>query len=129
MAKTRRPLKPEEIARFKSELLKKKQQIWDEIKRDLVERLGEEYQDLINTVKDEEELAQIDLQEEVVLGVLESRKEELEGISQALWRMEHGEYGKCIECGRWICLERLQVRPWASYCLECKDRLERLSRL
>ena len=129
MAKTRRPLKPEEVERFRKDILGKREELWNEIKKDLVERVGEEYQDLINTVKDEEELAQIDLQEETVLGVVESRKEELEAIAQALWRIEHGELGKCLECGRWICLERLRVRPWASYCLECKEGLERIARV
>ncbi len=129
MAKTRRALKPEEIAEFKELLLKKRQELWEEIKNDLKSRVSQEYHELLDTVKDEEELAQIDLQEEVVLGVLEARKSELEAISQALWRIEHGEFGKCIECGRWICLERLKVRPWASYCLECKERLEKLARV
>ncbi len=129
MAKTRRPLTPEEIEEFRKELLNKKEQLWNEIKKDLIEKVGEEYQELINTVKDEEELAQIDLHEETILGVVEARKKELEAISQALWRIEHGEFGKCLECGRWICIERLKVRPWALYCLECKEKLEKLARI
>ena len=129
MAKTRRPLKPEEIQAFREEILKKKEELWNQIKQDLMERVGKEYQDLINTVKDEEELAQIDLNEETVLGVLETRKKELEAMSQALWRIDHGEFGKCLQCGRWICLERLQVRPWAVFCLECKEKMERLEKV
>ena len=129
MAKTRRPLKPEEIAELKGKILRKKETLWNEIRKDLVEKVGQEYQDLINTIKDEEELAQIDLQEETVLGVLETRKEELEAISQALWRIDHDEFGTCLKCGQWICLERLKVRPWASYCLECKEKLERLAKV
>ena len=129
MAKTRRPLKPEEIKDFKDEIVIKKGELWNEIRKDLVERVGPEYQDLIHTVKDEEELSQIDLQEEIVLGVMETRKKELEAISQALWRIDHGEFGTCLKCGRWICLERLRVRPWASYCLECKEQLEKLEKV
>ncbi len=128
MAKTRRPLTPEEIEGFRREILKKKEELWNEIKKDLIERVGEQYQELIDTVKDEEELAQIDLHEETVLGVLEARKKELEAISQALWRIDHGEYGKCVECGCWICIERLRVRPWAAYCIECKEKLEKIAR-
>jgi len=52
---------------------------------------------------------------------LEARKKELEAIGQALWRIEHGEYGRYLECEDWICLERLRVRPWAVYCLPCKE--------
>lgn len=129
MAKTRRSLKPEEIEEFKEQIVRKKGVLWNEIRKDLVERVGLEYQDLINTVKDEVELSQIDLQEEIVLGVLETRKNELEAISQALWRIENGEFGTCLKCGRPICLERLKVRPWASYCLECKEKLEKLAKV
>ncbi len=129
MAKTRRPLTKEEIQEFKNMLIQKREQIWQEIREDLKSRVSEEYYSLINDVNDEEDLAQIDLQEEVVLGVLEARKKELEAINQALWRIEHGEYGRCLECEDWICIERLKVRPWAIYCLECKEKLERLSKI
>ncbi len=129
MAKTRRPLTPEEVQEFKQILLKKKDEIWEEIRKDLKSRVSEEYYSLINDVNDEEDLAQIDLQEEVVLGVMEARKKELEAINQALWRIDHGEFGKCLECEDWICIERLKVRPWAVYCLECKQELERLGKI
>ena len=126
--RTKRPLTPEEVASLKEQLLKKKEELWEEIRSELKGRVSEEYQELLENVKDEEELAQIDLEEEVILGVLEARKSELEAISQALWRIERGEYGKCLECGDWICIERLKVRPWASYCLDCKERLEMVKR-
>ena len=128
MSKTRRPLKPEEVEHFKKLILEHRERFWNDIKNDLIEKVGEEYQELINTVKDEEELAQIGLQEEIVLGVIDARKKELEAIAQALWRIEQGEYGKCIECGQWICIERLEVRPWASYCIECKEKMERVEK-
>ncbi|NPA94615.1 MAG: TraR/DksA family transcriptional regulator [Thermodesulfobacteria bacterium] len=129
MARTRRPLTDEEIQEFKNMLLQKKDEIWQAIRDDLKSRVSEEYYSLINDVNDEEDLAQIDLQEEVILGVLEARKKELEAIDQALWRIEHGEYGRCLECEDWICIERLKVRPWAIYCRDCKERLERLGKV
>ncbi len=129
MAKTRRPLTKEEVEKFKKMLLEKRDEIWTRIREDLKSRVSEEYHSAINDVKDEEDVAQLDLQEEVILGVMEARKKELEAISQALWRIEHNEYGKCLECKDWICLERLNVRPWAVYCLECKQELERLGKI
>ena len=122
--KARRPLTTDEIERFKARMLERRDELMAEVRRDLLERLGEKYQDLIETVRDEEDLAQADLQEETVFEVLRARKEELEAISQALWRIEHGEYGRCLRCGDWICIERLEVRPWAAYCKECKEALE-----
>ncbi len=129
MAKTRRPLTKKEIEKFKKMLLERRDEIWEEIRQDLKSRVSEEYHSAINDVKDEEDVAQLDLQEEVILGVMEARKKELEAINQALWRIEHNEYGRCLECEDWICLERLNVRPWAVYCLECKQELERLGKI
>ncbi len=126
MKRTRRPLTKEEIEGFKNKLLELKEEIWKKIAKDLKERVKEEYQSILNDIHDEEELAQIDLQEETILGVLDTRKKELEAITQALWRIEKGEYGRCLNCGDWICLERLKVRPQALYCLPCKDELERI---
>ena len=129
MAKTRRALNPEELQEFKDLLIKKKEEIWEDIRKELKSRVSEEYHSLINDVNDEEDLAQIDLQEEILLGVLDARKKELEAISQALWRIDHSEYGRCLKCRDWICLERLKVRPWAVYCLPCKEELERIERI
>ncbi len=124
-----RPLTEEEIGQFRKMLTEKREELWREIIQDLKTRVSEEYQDLLNTVKDEEELAQIDLQEEVVLGVIDARKKELEAINQALWRIDHGEFGRCLECNEWIPKKRLEIRPWASYCVKCKEKLEKIGRV
>jgi RNA polymerase-binding transcription factor DksA len=39
-------------------------------------------------------------------------------IEEALRMLEDGTYGRCIECGREIPRERLEVRPDAVRCLE-----------
>jgi len=127
MSRTRRPLTEEEIKAFKEQLLEEKEKLWQEIRKDLLDRVSEEYQDVIKTVKEVEDLAQADLDEETWLGVVEARKAELEAIALALWKIDHGDYGRCERCRRWICIERLQVRPQSVYCLECKKELEQLS--
>lgn len=44
---------------------------------------------------------------------------------------EPEQYGRCIECGGAIALERLDLIPWAQLCLDCQTseetRVERLS--
>lgn len=42
----------------------------------------------------------------------------LREIDQALVRMERGEYGICVVCGREIPVERLEVVPETAYCVE-----------
>lgn len=45
-------------------------------------------------------------------------------IETALQRMDNGNYGICKECGREIDVERLEVLPWATYCVECQEKNE-----
>lgn len=41
-------------------------------------------------------------------------------IEQALQRIELGEYGLCVECGKPIQRARLQSIPYVSLCIDCK---------
>ena len=41
-------------------------------------------------------------------------------IDETLGKIESGEYGYCESCGVEIGLERLQARPTASLCIDCK---------
>lgn len=47
------------------------------------------------------------------------REQELVRISQALKRMELGEYGECLKCGEEIAIGRLEVDPAATLCINC----------
>ena len=46
----------------------------------------------------------------------------LHQISEALGRVEMGEFGLCIDCGESISPKRLKAVPWASRCIGCADR-------
>ena len=45
-------------------------------------------------------------------------------IDEALKRMETGDYGYCESCGVEIGLERLEARPTAELCIDCKTQDE-----
>ena len=49
----------------------------------------------------------------------------LHKIEDALVRIEEGEFGLCEECGEEIGIRRLQARPVATRCIECKEEQER----
>jgi len=51
-------------------------------------------------------------------------QERLNRIEQALERLEDKSYGHCINCGRTIKFERLQVIPTAEYCIRCQEEQE-----
>ncbi|MCP4004776.1 MAG: conjugal transfer protein TraR [bacterium] len=50
----------------------------------------------------------------------------LQKIEAALAKIEAGTYGKCLSCGEDIGLKRLQARPVATLCIDCKSQQEKL---
>ena len=52
-------------------------------------------------------------------------KQKLKQIDDALERIEEKTYGLCEECGVKIPRARLKVVPFAKYCVECKEAIER----
>lgn len=49
----------------------------------------------------------------------------LQQVRDALQRIKNGAYGKCNACGRPIEPARLEAVPWAAYCLEDQEKLDR----
>ncbi|RED65800.1 TraR/DksA family transcriptional regulator [Cohnella lupini] len=58
------------------------------------------------------------------LSLLEKEAFRLERVDAALARMDTGEYGHCVACGKFIPLERLEALPTAIYCIEHEPRQE-----
>lgn len=52
---------------------------------------------------------------------------ELADVQRALERMEHGEYGVCVDCGGTIPVERLRIQPTALRCVPCQTRFEQVN--
>jgi DnaK suppressor protein len=51
----------------------------------------------------------------------------LDEIELALKKLREGTYGVCEECGGEIKPRRLEVRPFATLCVRCKERQERFA--
>jgi len=47
-----------------------------------------------------------------------------EEIGSALARIRDGTYGDCVGCGNEIGLGRLEVVPWAEFCIVCQEKLK-----
>ncbi len=52
-------------------------------------------------------------------------KKKLLQIDDAIERIDESTYGLCEECGVKIPKGRLKVMPFAKYCVECQEKLER----
>lgn len=49
-------------------------------------------------------------------------------VRVALERIRDGEYGTCVSCGEEIGFRRLQARPFADKCIDCKTTDEMIRR-
>jgi DnaK suppressor protein len=49
-------------------------------------------------------------------------------IDAALEKIAGGEYGTCESCGEEIDIKRLEARPVAELCIDCKSEQEKLER-
>lgn len=52
-------------------------------------------------------------------------EKELYLIEEALQRMAEGTYGRCLDCGCHINIERLKVLPYAEFCMKCEEQREK----
>ena len=50
----------------------------------------------------------------------------LRQVEVALARFRSGKYGSCLKCEREIPEKRLNAIPWAVYCVECQEEVDRL---
>jgi DnaK suppressor protein len=46
----------------------------------------------------------------------------LDEVRAALARLADGSYGTCLGCMAQIPMERLELRPWAAFCIRCAAR-------
>ncbi len=73
----------------------------------------------------EDDQAQIWHDEFISLHLNSLDYEKLRRIEEALDRLDSGDYGICLSCGEPIPERRLDVLPWARYCVRCQERLTR----
>jgi DnaK suppressor protein len=57
-----------------------------------------------------------------VLGIVESLKDQLDGVDAALRKVDEGTYGICSSCGKPISDARLEGKPESIYCIDCQSK-------
>lgn len=68
-------------------------------------------------------------EQEFTLGLIQSERELLKEIQEALNRIDDGSFGICVATGKPIGKARLEAKPWAKYCIEYALMLENRSLL
>jgi DnaK suppressor protein len=124
----RKRLTTEELTKIRQNLLRRKSDLWQEISEDIEDDAREEYQDLVQSIRDGSDRALAELEETTVISYVKLKVQEIEKIEEALKRMEAGKYGSCRSCGGWIRPDRLKVVPYSVRCRACQEKQEKLAR-
>ncbi|GAA5068079.1 TraR/DksA C4-type zinc finger protein [Roseibacterium beibuensis] len=101
------------------DLAKRREQLEQRLS-DLNARLQEIDEELdSHQSKDWEELATEREGDEVLERLGVSGQAEIQQIKAALKRMDEGEYGYCVKCGKEVSEQRLDLLPFTPFCREC----------
>jgi DnaK suppressor protein len=98
-----------------------------ELERELVKRLGAEYEtarDTSNDQPDVSDLGQVDELKEEYFALAETDSAMLAQVRAALRRIDEGTFGTCVADGGPIEEKRLESVPWTPYCLKHQQELE-----
>ena len=62
------------------------------------------------------------------VGQADALATKLADVERALEKLDEGSYGICDRCGKPIEVERLEIKPDATLCVNCQSEVERLAR-
>jgi DnaK suppressor protein len=103
----------------------KKKELWREISEDITQDGSADYQELLQTIsEDSGDKAMAELRESTIFSYVALKAEEIQAIDAALRRIDAGDYGRCLDCERWIRPARLEMMPYAVRCRDCQSKWE-----
>ena len=73
---------------------------------------------------DDGDISEIDIQEDIELGLIQMKAEVLKRIDESIARLDAGVYGYCSSCGEEIAMARLRALPFAVRCRDCEEQDE-----
>ena len=76
-------------------------------------------------VMDEGDFAAVSTDNMINEEILASQQRELREIEEALMKIQMGSYGICEMCEEPIGMQRLKVKPFAKYCITCRQIAEK----
>ena len=112
------PLSDDQVQKFRDILTQKR----DDLMRIVQRKKEEEIEDI--GVGDEADIATHSVEKEMLFELTDSEKQTLDMVEAALRRMDKGIFGVCESCQKGIPRMRLQVMPWARYCISCQAEQE-----
>jgi DnaK suppressor protein len=85
------------------------------------------HRDEIVIEKASDALDEVQLKEERELAIrnLDRDSNALRLIYRALLRIANGTYGVCLHCEEDILPKRMAAVPWAAFCIQCQEKIDR----
>lgn len=109
----------QDLLRFKEQLEAMKAEINIDVEQTLNEMTSQS-----GNIPDPNDRASIESDRSFELRIRGRERKLMEKVEEALARIEDGTYGVCAGCGCDIAIKRLQARPVAKFCIDCKSRQE-----
>lgn len=114
-------MRKRDLQRFEKLLKERRKAIIDTAEAVREEGLGVDTAELA----DEVDLASTETGQALNLRLRDRELILLKKIDKTLQKIKDGEFGLCTRCGEEIGLKRLEARPVAELCIQCKEELER----
>ena len=112
-------MEEKELQRFKGKLEEMKVEINSDVEQTLTEMTTH-----TGNIPDPNDRATMESDRSFELRIRGRERKLMEKVEEALARIEDGSYGICAGCGEDIAPKRLEARPVAKYCIDCKTKQE-----
>lgn len=112
------------------QLLRFKEQL-EQMKADIIADVEQTLNDMTNqneNIPDPNDRATVESDRSFELRLRSRERKLLDKIDEAIGRIENGEYGICDDCGEKIRIKRLEARPVAKFCIDCKTKQEQMEK-
>jgi DnaK suppressor protein len=115
-----KPLPESLVLKFRELLVQKRDDLLAVVQR----KKEQEIQVDETEIGDEADIATRSVEKEMLFELTDSEKQTLDKIEAALRKIETGVYGRCESCQSVISRLRMEVMPWARYCIACQAQNE-----
>lgn len=117
-------LKKKELERFKEILLERRESLVKQAADTYGRGLAVQAEEL----PDEVDLAAAEADQSMDLLLRDRERILLRKIEKALKKFDNNSFGICEECGEPISVQRLEARPVAELCIQCKEDMEQIEK-
>ncbi len=125
----KKKLNKKELADFKKIVLKKKEEILDDIKHISEDTLKKSQKDASGDISGYTyhmaDVATDTYDREFSMGIASNERKVIYELDDALKKIEEGAFGICEECKNLIAKNRLKAVPYARLCIKCQEKKEK----